>query len=559
MAFDAYGNSQSRNNGGVTRLAFSNGVTGEPVLVSNLTQPILFSMPPSELREEEHTTCAWWDEVAKEYTSEGCGQLPSPYPAGHELFFLPEFRANSPAAIPAAWNMTGPRLVGCEMLSLDCSNITLRTTGKLQLGGASTLTCSNLTNGTVLRAFAGPLCSLRDTKNASAPCFWSVQNQTFSGAGCVTANVTRCACTHLTTFTSSPRPNLPTASLSDMISLNPADLVTKLKLLFTVVVTLFGLLHIGAVTAWVMDSREKQHVADRLRDPACGYRITDSGVTLWRFGLDPLPDEIAAPSGPAVMLAAVFGLPMARLRAATPDELFTTDFAASLGRKHGFSASGMQSTRDHHRDLLDTSRRISSSSSRRLSKSVRFSQSSFGSDLASADVDVDTAGAEVEVDLAANDAEGSPGSHSISKRFFSFSSDGSEPQSPTRVATPRLSSGVTTAAAALRKSETEGWNLEHRTALEEFTGTALVVAFLQVTQLLPVVEIARLRGAAAAHFEELEITSPAGWSFDDTATAFLTFLSPGVLNTRVDWWNRARLWKLSACPSAALPRPACAY
>ena len=338
-----------------------------------------------------------------------------------------------------------------------------------------------------------------------------------------------------------------------MLTQAPCSLrcLQKLKLLFTVVVTLFGLLHIGAVTAWVMDSREKQHVADRLRDPACGYRITDSGVTLWRFGLDPLPDEIAAPSGPAVMLAAVFGLPMARLRAAMPDELFTTDFAASLGRKHGFSASGMQSTRDHHRDLLDTSRRISSSSSRRLSKSVRFSQSSFGSDLASADVDVDTAGAEVDVDLATHDTEGSPGSprRSISKRFFSFSSDGSEPQSP-RAATPRLSSGVTTAAAALRKSETEGWNLEHRTHLEEFVGTALVVAFLQVTQLMPVVEIARLRGAAAAHFEELEITSPAGWSFDDTATAFLTFLSPGVLNTRVDWWNRARLWKLSACPSA---------
>ena len=226
LAFDVYGNSRSRNNAGVTRLAFSNGLTGEPLVVSNLTQPILFTMPPATLLEEEHTTCAWWDEVAKEYTSEGCGQLPSPYPDGHELFFLPEFRATGPASITAAWNMTGPRMAGCEMLSLDCSNITLRATGKLQLGGASTLTCSNLTNGTVLRAFAGPLCSLRDTKNTSAPCFWNVSAQTFSGAGCVSANTTRCACTHLTTFASSPRPNLPTASLSDMISLNPADLVT---------------------------------------------------------------------------------------------------------------------------------------------------------------------------------------------------------------------------------------------------------------------------------------------------------------------------------------------
>ncbi len=530
LAFDAYGNAESRNTGGITRLAFSSGATGEPVLVTNLTQPILFTMPAAVLREDEHITCAWWDEIAKQYTEDGCGQLPSPHPADHDLSFLPSFRATSPASITAAWNMTGPRMDGCEILSLDCSNITQRATGKLQLGGASTLTCSNATD-VVLRAFTGPTCSLRDTKNASAPCFWSVKNQTFSGVGCVTANATRCACTHLTSFTSSPRPNLPTASLSDMISLNPADLVTKLKLLFTVVVTLFGLLHIGGIVAWVMDAREKAHVAERLRDPACGYRVTEDGVSLWRFGLDPLPDEIAAPSGPAIELAAVFGLPMARLRAAMPNELFTTDFSAALGRKHGFSASGMATTRDTHRELLTTSRRLSSG--------VRTPRKS---------------------SLTGDEGEGSVRAPRRSTtRFFSaasFSDDDSEPQSPTRGASKRMTDPdvprkSSSAAAALRQSELETWNMEHRTALEEFTGTALVVAFLQVTQLLPVLEIARLRGAAAAHFEEL--TSPAGWSFDATATAFLTFLSPGVLNTRVNWWLRARLWKLSACPRVLAP------
>ena len=68
------------------------------------------------------------------------------------------------------------------------------------------------------------------------------------------------------------------------------------------------------------------------------------------------------------------------------------------------------------------------------------------------------------------------------------------------------------------------------------------MAFLQVTQLIPVLEIARLRGAASAHFAKL--TTPSGWSFDDTARTFLSFLSPGVLNTRDDWWVRARLCKL---------------
>jgi hypothetical protein len=62
-------------------------------------------------------------------------------------------------------------------------------------------------------------------------------------------------------------------------------------------------------------------------------------------------------------------------------------------------------------------------------------------------------------------------------------------------------------------------------------------------------EIARHRGAAAAHFAD--VTTPAGWSFDDQCTKFVTMLSPGVLNTRDKWWLRARLWKMILSQSAA--------
>jgi hypothetical protein len=59
----------------------------------------------------------------------------------------------------------------------------------------------------------------------------------------------------------------------------------------------------------------------------------------------------------------------------------------------------------------------------------------------------------------------------------------------------------------------------------------------------------RGRAAAAAHFQDL--TTPAGRSFEETATMFLTLLSPGILNTRDKWWVKARLWKLilSQAPS----------
>ena len=50
----------------------------------------------------------------------------------------------------------------------------------------------------------------------------------------------QCACRHLTEFTGKSAPSLPAASLSDMIGLNPADLVTKLRMLFLVVMILFG-------------------------------------------------------------------------------------------------------------------------------------------------------------------------------------------------------------------------------------------------------------------------------------------------------------------------------
>ena len=571
LAFDAHGTAQSNNTGGITRLAFTNAATGEPVVVSNLSSPVLFTMPASALAAEQHTTCAWWEDATQAYKTDGCSSLPSPRPPGHELTFVPDFVATGPASLAGTWNVTGPGMEWCELQFLDCSNVTVRASGKLQLGGASTLTCSNLTNDTVLRAFTGPLCSLRDTKNASAPCFWSVQNQTFSGVGCVAANVTRCACTHLTDFTSSPAPNIPVASLADMISLNPADLLTGLKLLFIVVVSLFACLHIGGAVAWVMDSRERALVAEQLRDPACGFRIASDGTCLWRFGLEPLPNEIAAPSGPAVMLAEVLGLPFARLRAALPDELCNTDFATVLGRQHGFSAAGMKAAHEQHDELLRASGRRSSTGDARAPR--------FSFIMDDADEEGNGAGLpraprrssfQNDGGSDASDADDELRTHRISGFRYSDKGDADASKRPRRssfyaelvlqslqsparraamllqidAAAADLPAEQAPAVASPTCSEAKAalTDMNVYTALEELTGTAMVIAFLQVTALLPVVEISRMRGAATTYFEEL--TTPAGWSFEDTTTAFLTLLSPGVLNTRERWWDKARLFKL---------------
>ena len=308
LTFDAHAGARSNNSGGVTRLAFSSG--GEAVAVAGLSTPITFSMPASPLNDGQQTTCAWWDDTAAAYNTTGCIALPSPYPPGHQVAFTPGFVVSGPGSLSLAWNISGPLLSGCVEAVLDCSNETARG-GKLQLAaGGTSLGCGNSTS-VVLRAFTGADCALSNA-TGNATCAWDAAAQAFSGSGCVAADQTRCACVHLTDFTSAPAPKLPVASLADMFSYSAADIVTKLRLLFILVISLFGALHVGGGIALLLDRRERARVNHVLCDEACGFRVTKGGAWVWRFSLDALPEgvELAAPSGPAVELAAVLGMPV---------------------------------------------------------------------------------------------------------------------------------------------------------------------------------------------------------------------------------------------------------
>jgi hypothetical protein len=95
---------------------------------------------------------------------------------------------------------------------------------------------------------------------------------------------------------------------------------------------------------------------------------------------------------------------------------------------------------------------------------------------------------------------------------------------------------------AVREAERVAQLVVEREQLECLVGTALVLSFFQVTQLVPVVRLAQLISAAKAHFEDVK--TPAGWSFEKTQTDFVTLLSPGILNGRTRWLVRARMWKL---------------
>jgi hypothetical protein len=108
------------------------------------------------------------------------------------------------------------------------------------------------------------------------------------------------------------------------------------RLLFIVVIVLFGIMNIGAVIGFILDSRQRNSFFERLKMPDVGFHTegADDAVWLWRFSLDPLFAEIGAPTGTAVALTGLLGLPLARLRAALPDEVRTHAWCLSHSLLH---------------------------------------------------------------------------------------------------------------------------------------------------------------------------------------------------------------------------------
>ena len=624
LAFDPHGSGKS-----MTRLSFSEADTGAAVPVHNLTNPLLFTLPPAQLANGTRAQCAWWDAASSTYSGAACTALPSPYPPGHNLSFAAAFDASSgPASLAMAWNITGPLADGvCTPVFLDCTDTSAGANRTLLLGNATAaprLSCGNTTT-LVLRAFVGDACGLRNASNA-LNCSWDLALQAFAGAGCVAANATRCACTHATDFVSSSVSNLPVCSVSDLAALgelSPEEFVADLAPLLIVVGSLFGAMCVGAATAAALDAAARRRALKRLTAPdgGCGFRVARDGVThLWRFHLDPLPSEIAAPSGAAVQIASVIGMPFARLRAAMPDEFFTTPFCAALGRRHGFSAEGMNAAAELHRELLHAASAVKAPGCVRTAtllkpKVARPRRSNTwhvddglegvaadvpdndalvvfvsaddglqgvaadvpegygsggvavsdadGSDCVAADVHEDSeyedaAAAvadlvdEVLVDWAADEPADKPASSDWS---------GARPDASADIC---KSDVITLSAAAVDEAEGQMVRAresvrislqqpelssrlrlggdDNRIVLEEFVGTALVLGFLQTTQLMDVLTLATWRQAATDYFRDM--ATPAGRSFDETVTMFLSLLSPTVLDGTDKWWQKARLWKL---------------
>ena len=236
---------------------------------------------------------------------------------------------------------------------------------------------------------------------------------------------------------------------------------------------------------------------------------------IWRFHLEPPEQNLDALSGSGVVLAARLGLPFARLRASIPDELMATTLANAMGRKRGLSVAALDEDVVMQAQMMRRLSVLGGTSKKILARSSSTSRSSLPR-LSSSPQSV----------LARVSSSPQLARSSSSQRFPRDSNAGSD-------------SGY---YDAVREAERVAQLVAEREQLECLVGTALVLSFFQVTQLVPVVRLAQLISAAKAHFEDVK--TPAGWSFEKTQVDFVTLLSPGILNGRTRWLVRARMWKL---------------
>ena len=281
-----------------------------------------------------------------------------------------------------------------------------------------------------------------------------------------------------------------------MTSLSPGDIVTKLRFLFIVVVSLFGFMQVGAVVGYFLDAGERRTTLATLQQPEMGFEELPFGVWTWRCVQDPLERAVAAPSGSAMHLATVLGLPFVRLRAAVPECAFAGSVGQTLGRQAGLSVHGLQDAREENFAAMSELLQSFSCFARR-------------------------------------------------KRIPAFDDRGAATDKAGLARLSVQSNGLSPMARSLLRLGSERFvgDDESNEDAELIVGTAMVFAFMTVAKTLSVVEHARRLQAASAHFRGTTLPG-IDHGFDALYRMFLVMLSPGNLSGRSDWLEKSRLWRL---------------
>ena len=262
-------------------------------------------------------------------------------------------------------------------------------------------------------------------------------------------------------------------------------------------VSLFGFMQLGAVVGYFLDAGERRTTLATLQQPHMGFEELPFDVWTWRCVQDPLERAVAPPSGSAMHLATVLGLPFVRLRAAVPECAFAGSVGQALGRQAGLSVHGLQDAREENFAALSELLQSFSCFARR-------------------------------------------------KRIPAFDEGGAaDAKGLASARSSVLSNGMSPMARALLRLGSERFvgDDESNEDAELVVGTAMVFAFMTVAKTLPVVEHARRLQAASAHFRGTTLPG-IDHGFDALYRMFIVMLSPGNLSGRSDWLEKSRLWRL---------------
>jgi hypothetical protein len=521
LTFDPHAGVGGLNITGVTRLAFSY-TDGTPLEVSNASSPIRFTLPAVDTAGGEQAACMFWDVAAGVYSGVGCIGLPAPYPANHSVMWLDNFTAHSDADLALSWNISGPMVedASCFTAVLDCVNdvpgpyFVDHRTSSVEVSnrpgeifpdpydplGVPAISCGNGSAGRrTMRIYYGHFCPLWQDNEYN--CSWDNAKQSFVGGGCVSNGPTKCMCRHLTDFASARVPKISTCSVSDMTSLNPNDLITKLKFLFQLVVVLFGVMNVGAVIGAYMDMSQRKSTLLDFQRPEMGFtEHPDGELWTWRCVHEPLTSAVGPPSGTAVHIARALGMPFVRLRAALPEALISGSTGHALGRQVGLSVVGLETAHEENMAVMTA---------------LRQSFSCFGGKQRDQIPEFGVETEALELQAAKNGA-------------------------PERI--PAFNDSAERVLATEKPKAAEVAAANHDEVAERMVGTALVLAFMANAKTLKVTELARRVAAASAHFRGVTVQG-IDHDWDWLYSCYLLMLSPGNLSSRSGWLDKSRLWR----------------
>ena len=270
--------------------------------VAGLSTPITFTLPPSPaLGPATAAQCVFYDDASGQYSTAGCASLPNPLPHGLAAYWLPNATVSGPAALAETWALRddgsgvgAALLAGCGTVFLNCSdpaslNVSIFPDPQRPLSVPS-VNCGGALSGRVLRVYNGTRCGLI----ANASCYWNQTAQAFNGTGCAVANVTSCACVHLTDFASQGAPKISVCSAKDLTAVSPGDIITKLKFFLVLICTLFGAMHLIAALAAAVDARDLRRALASVKDERCGFRRAGpDGAWTWELRQEPLKSQLS--------------------------------------------------------------------------------------------------------------------------------------------------------------------------------------------------------------------------------------------------------------------------